>query len=93
MAVAWRTAASLDLEVIQKRQDHGRIEILQCERRSRSPRPLLRVTQQQLERVPITGDRVRAHATLGDQAALEEVLQQRRETDVGSAHGTRSCVC
>lgn len=44
-------------------------------------------------RVTGTGDRVRAHATLGNQAALEEVLQQRGEIDVGSAHDVYSCDC
>jgi hypothetical protein len=88
-----RTATSLGLEMIQKRQDHGRIEILQGERGSCSPRVLLCVAQQQLEGVPVAGDRVRAHAALGNQAALEKLLQQRGKIDVGSAHGARSCDC
>jgi hypothetical protein len=69
-----RAATPLSLEVIQKGQNHWRVQILQGKRGRCSSRALLSVTQQQFERVSVTGNRVCARTALRNQAAPKEVL-------------------
>src|SRR2546425_7887768 len=74
-----RGVAAFCLEMVEEGEDERRVDVLDPQGRGRSPGALSGVAEQQLEGVPVAGDRVRAGAALGDQAPLEEVLEQRRE--------------
>lgn len=88
-----RGVAALGLEVVEEREDHRRVEILERQRRGRPSGSLLDVAEQQLEGVAVARDRVRAGATFCDETALKEVLQKRWESDLGRHHDGRSCSC
>jgi hypothetical protein len=66
-------------EVIEKRQQQGRIQVSQGDGRRRLVQPVLCVGQQQSERIAVAGHRTRTRLPLGEQMLVKEILQQRRE--------------
>ena len=71
--------AALVLEVVEKRGDQRRVQIGDIELGWLAAQALGGEAQQQLERVAVGGDRVRAGASLADQPVGEERLHGRRE--------------
>ncbi|MER9745660.1 hypothetical protein NKJ24_31770 [Mesorhizobium sp. M0187] len=67
------------LEMIQKRSDHIGVEIVQPERGDLAVLTLGRKQQQQLERIAIGADRVRARAALTGQIGGEEGFDEGEE--------------
>ena len=72
-----RRVPAVRLEVVQKPENQRCVEIGECQCRRQPSRPLFGISQQELERVAVARNRVRAGATFCDQTPLEEVLKQR----------------
>jgi len=81
-----RRIATVLLDVVQKRADRRRVEVVQCERRRRLLQVLLCEGQQQAEGVAIALYRMRTCPTLAQEMVHEECLKQRRESR-GGLHG------
>ena len=75
--------APVELEVVQERTDQRRVQVGDLQARRCLARPLFGEGQEQLERVPVGGDGVRAGLALPGQAVGEEALQGRGK----GAHG------
>ena len=71
--------AALALEVVEERGDQWRVQVADVELAWRVAKTRCGEREQQLERVAVGGDRVRAGAPLPDQPLGEERLQRRRE--------------
>jgi hypothetical protein len=71
--------AAIPLEMIEEAKDQRRIQISERQTGWRLADALLRIEQEQFERVAVGCDRVRADGPLLVQMVDEEVLQQRRE--------------
>jgi hypothetical protein len=85
-----RGVAALALEVVKEGEHPGCVEVVEDQRRGRPSGALLEVTQQELEGVPVAGDGLGARVPLGDQALVEEVLQERGEGDLRRPHEASS---
>jgi hypothetical protein len=70
---------SMLLEMIEKRHDQRRIDLLELQARRRRVQPLLRKRQEQPESIAIRTNRMRTNLTLLHQALREEPFQQRRK--------------
>lgn len=74
-----RPIVSLGFKVLQEGTNHLRVEIVPPEGAGRLSGPLVHKNDEQLERVPIRGDRARAGMSLPGQAIDEEALQRRSD--------------
>jgi hypothetical protein len=72
------------LEVVEEGPDQRRVEVGELEPGGRRARSLLGEGEQEPERVPVGGDRVRAHLPLGEEPLGEERFQDRGKRAHGS---------
>ena len=87
------TGATLLLEIIEKRADHRRVEIVQRHRRRRFAKPLLGKAQEQAEGVAVARDGVRTGPLLAQEPVGEERFQQGRKGDGGRHDGNLLWAC
>ena len=80
------------LQMIEKRHDQRRIDLLERQARRRRVQPLLRKLQQQTEGIAIRTDRVRTRLPLLHQALGEEPFQQGSQAE-GGGHDRSSQRC
>ncbi len=81
-----RGVAALIFEIVEERQNRWRIQIFERQSTRRATRVDLEIVEEQLEGVTVARDRVRAHSSFRDEAALEESLQERWEGWLGRRH-------
>ena len=74
-----RPIAAFGFEMVQEGTDHLRVEVVPPEGAGRLSGPFVHEDDEQLERVPIRGDRARAGVPLAGQAVDEEALQGRSD--------------
>jgi hypothetical protein len=82
--------AAVDFEVVEERADQRRVEVVDGELARLLAGSLGAEREQQPERVPVGGDRLRARVALGDQPLGEERLKRRCEQAHESTSGSRS---
>lgn len=77
------SVCSLSFELVEEGGQERSVELDQGQLRRRCSQPLLRVAHEQSEGLRVGRDRVRARATLRDQALRKKRLTERRKGGLG----------